>query len=368
MNIQGTYTNKGLALAAKTAAGACLRVTRVVGGNGHTTDIPNAAQLPEIRQTLAVGEARCAGDTAVLPVTLAAVELESSYTLTELGVYAEDPNEGEILYCVYRLDEPVTIQAGSDTVLRFYLRQTVSEDGGAQVLCSPAGLITESDCAPVRKMVLTTGTPQRHVTMPASELQDYLNALPRLLTEHHVITLSGTNSNIVYLNDFYGCGSLTFRADNLGDCVLTRKVTLKNCSALVTMEKLKWELGSNIPYGESCIFCSTSEVMARECSFTGYVPPDGEQVGRAATTVNRGYCEFWDCKFLNFEMVINCYGAGHVDIIETEVGREYGGSKYGVFTDFGGVAMLSDKVPATLGSGGNVTRNGGVIIQGGKFI
>ena len=32
MNIQGTYTNKGLALTAKTAAGACLRVIRVVGG------------------------------------------------------------------------------------------------------------------------------------------------------------------------------------------------------------------------------------------------------------------------------------------------------------------------------------------------
>ena len=55
MNIQGTYTNKGLALAAKTAVGACLRVTRVVGGSGHTPDIPKATQLPEIRQTLAVG-------------------------------------------------------------------------------------------------------------------------------------------------------------------------------------------------------------------------------------------------------------------------------------------------------------------------
>lgn len=368
MNIQGTYTNKGLALTAKTAAGACLRVTRVVGGSGHTADIPNAAQLSEIRQTLAVGEARCAGDTAVLPVTLAAVELGAAYTLTELGVYAEDPDEGEILYCVYRLDEPVTIQAGSDTVLRFYLRQTVSEGGGAQVLCSPSGLITESDCTPVRKMVLATSTPQRHVTMPASELQAYLDALSRLLTEHHVITLSGTCSRDIWVKDFYGSGSLTFRADNFGDCVFTRGFTLKNCSAPVIMEKLKWELGSNIPYGESCIYCSTSEVMARECSFTGYVSPDGGQVGRAATTVNRGYCDLWDCKFHNFEMVINCFGAGHVDIIETEVGGEYGGSKYGVFTDLGGVAMLSDKVPATLGSGGNVTRNGGVIIQDDKFI
>ena len=52
MNIQGTYTNKGLALTAKTAAGACLRVIRVVGGSGYTTDIPNAAALSEIRNEL----------------------------------------------------------------------------------------------------------------------------------------------------------------------------------------------------------------------------------------------------------------------------------------------------------------------------
>ena len=211
MNIQGTYTNKGLALTAKTAAGACLRVTRVVGGSGHTPDIPKAAQLSEIRQTLAVGEARCTGNTAILPVTLAAVGLESSYTLTELGIYAEDPDEGEILYCVYRLDEPASILAGGDTVLRFYLRQTVSKDGGAAVLCSPAGLITESDCAPVRKKVLTTGASSCAVTIPAAELQAYLDTLPRLLTEHYVITLSGTASEEVSVNGFYGCGSLMLR-------------------------------------------------------------------------------------------------------------------------------------------------------------
>ena len=175
MNIQGTYTNKGLALAAKTAAGACLRVTRVVGGSGHTTDVPNAVQLPEIRQTLAVGEARCTGNTAVLPVTLATVGQRSTYTLTELGVYAENPGEGEILYCVYRLDELVTIQAGSDTVLRFYLRQTVSKDGGAEVLCSPAGLITESDCGPVRRKVLAKIPANRTVTVPMEELADYIS-------------------------------------------------------------------------------------------------------------------------------------------------------------------------------------------------
>ena len=368
MNIQGTYTNKGLALTAKTAAGACLRVTRVVGGSGHTQDIPNAVQMSEIRQTLAVGEARCAGSTAVLPVTLAAVGLESSYTLTEFGIYAEDPDEGEILYCVYRLDEPTTIQAGSDTVLRFYLRQTVSKDGGAAVLCSPAGLITESDCAPVRQKVLATGASSHAVTIPAAELQTYLDALPRLLTEHHVIFLSGTNSDIVSVKDFYGCGSLSFRANSLGDCVFTRGVTVNNCSVPVTMIELKWELGANIQYGESCITCSSGEVFVRECSFDGYMSPEGVQVGRAASTTDRGYFYLRDCKFHNLEIVAMCYCAGHIDIIESEKRGEYSGNNIGAYTQFTGLVMLASGIPPTLGGTRNVINNGGAIMQDGKFI
>ena len=368
MNIQGTYTNKGLALTAKTAAGACLRVTRVVGGSGHTPDIPNAAQLPEIRQTLAVGEARCAGDTAVLPVTLAAAGQGATYTLTELGVYAEDPNEGEILYCVYRLDEQVTIQAGSDTVLRFYLRQTVSKDGGATVLCSPSGLITESDCGPVRKMVLAASVPKRYVALPASELQAYLDALPRLLTEQFVITLSGTHTQVIEVLDFYGCGSLTFRADNLEDCVLTRSIFVSNCRVPVMMEKLNWNLGSDIMQTESCILCSGGEVMAWECSFNGYVPPEGGMIGRGATTVNRAYFYLQDCKFHNLYIAANCHCAGHIDIIETDKGGEYSGNYIGVYNQYAGLVMLANGIPSTLGGTTNIMNNGGAIIQGGNFI
>lgn len=367
MNIQGTYTKKGLALAAKTAAGACLRVTRVVGGSGHTTDIPNAAALPEIRQTLAVGEARCAGSTAVLPVTLAAVGQKSTYTLTELGVYAEDPNEGEILYCVYRLDEPVTIQAGSDTVLRFYLRQTVSKDGGAAVLCSPAGLITESDCGPVRKKVLATDVPDRTDSIPASELQAYLDALPRLLTEHYVITLSGTASEEVSVNGFYGCGSLTICAADLGGCVFTRGISVNNCSVPVKMEKLKWAIGADVPQDECCITCSSCEVIARECSFNGYVSPAGDKTGRGATTINRAYLQLRDCQFRNLLVVVKCFGGGQIDVIEPNEKGEYRDNSVGAYTQFSGLIMLMSGIPSTLGGTGN-TIDGGAIVQDGKFI
>lgn len=368
MNIQGTYTNKGLALTAKTAVGVCLRVTRVVGGSGYTADIPNAAALPEIRQTLAVGEARCAGDTAVLPVTLAAVGLESSYTLTELGVYAEDPNEGEILYCVYRLDEPVTIQAGSDTVLRFYLRQTVSEDGGAMVLCSPAGLITESDCAPVRKKVLAVGVPQRDVTIPASELQAHLDALPRLLTEYHVITLSGTCSQIVYVKSFYGSGSLTLRADNLGDCIFTRSISVENCGVPVTLENLKWALGAEADPNTYCIECRGGHMTAQGCSFNGYVSTDGSTAGNGVNTYPNTSVVLGNCAFHDLQNTVHTYLGGHIEIYGNNPKTDYSGNSVGAYTYWNGLVMLGAGVPTTLGASTNYRNSGGAIIQDGKLI
>lgn len=362
MNIQGTYTNKGLALTAKTAAGACLRVTRVVGGSGHTPDISNAAQLPEIRQTLAVGEARCTGDTAVLPVTLAAVELEDSYTLTELGIYAEDPDEGEILYCVYRLDEPTTIQAGSDTVLRFYLRQTVSEDGGAAVLCSPAGLITESDCAPVRKKVLATDAPYRYVSIAAAELQSYINALPRLLTERHVITLSGTHSDIVSVNGFYGCGSLTFRANDLGDCVFTKEIEVTNCSIPVKMEKLKWELDDTASPNRYCIYCLQSAVYAERCSFNGRAK-DGRGVG----SYYLSFVLLANCAFHDLGSAVVTSWGGYAGVYGDNP-EEYGDNYAGVNQIRGGLILLGERVPDTLGGMYNLKNGMSAIIKDGKLI
>ena len=363
MNIQGTYTNKGLALTAKTAAGACLRVSRVVGGSGHTTDVLNAAALPEIRQTLTVGEACCTGDTAVLPVTLAAIELETSYTLTELGVYAEDPDEGEILYCVYRLDEPASILAGGDTVLRFYLRQTVSEDGGAAVLCSPAGLITESDCAPVRQKVLATGAPRRDVSLPASELQAYLDTLPRLLTEHYVITLSGTASEEVSVNGFYGCGSLMLRANNLGDCVFKRELRVLNCRLPVQMEKLKWELDETANKYRYCLPCQKSMVYADGCSFNGCA-----KNGRGVGAFYNSYAVLADCAFHDLECAASTSWGGFVGVFGDNPTADYSGNAVGVYLLLGGLALLGDHVPDTLGGAYNTKGGMNAIIKSGKFI
>lgn len=146
--------------------------------------------LADEKQTLTVGPAQTDGQTATLPVTLAEVRAGASYALTELGVYASDPDAGEMLYQVLRLDESRAIRAGGESVYRFYLRQTVGADG-VTVACSPAGLLIDEDLAPTRDKVQAVSVPSRSVTVAASELAAYIAALPRLLTEDLTVNITG---------------------------------------------------------------------------------------------------------------------------------------------------------------------------------
>ena len=147
MSFQGFYTTKGLALAAKIAAGTKLTITKVTAGSGETAK--TAAALAQEQQTLTAGTAAVSGETAVLPATLAETSVSAAYSLTELGVYAQDPDAGEILYQVFRLDKPVSLTAGGEDACRFYLKQTVGA-AGITVTCSPAGLLTDEDLVPLR--------------------------------------------------------------------------------------------------------------------------------------------------------------------------------------------------------------------------
>lgn len=237
MSIQGFYTNKGSALAAKIAGGlTALTVTRVVAGSGHTEDIPSATSLPDIKQTLAVGTAAVEGATATLPVTLAEALSTESYALTELGVYASDPDEGEILMQVYQLPTAREVVSGGESVLRFFLRQTIGAEG-AEVVCSPAGILLDGDLDPLRAAINARYTKQEtderlskkpdavmtnmeiHVAKTGSDttgdgseehpfltVQHAVDSVPKILNGHivKIIIHEGTYSENVSANGFSG--------------------------------------------------------------------------------------------------------------------------------------------------------------------
>lgn len=231
------------------------------------------------------------------------------------------------------------------------------------VLCSPAGLITESDCAPVRKMVLAVGAPQRYVTVPASELQVYLDALPRLLTEHHVITLSGTNSNIVSVKDFYGCGSLTLRADKVGDCVFTKDFIVENCSIPVEMERLKWELDETASPTTYCIDCNKSTIYANICSFNGHA-----KAGRGVASGGNSSAVLAGCALHDLQIAVEASWGGRIGVYGEDPKTECSGNAIGIYLRQGGLVLLGDLVPDLLGGTYNERNGMNAIIKGGKFV
>lgn len=231
MTLQGYYTNKGRALAAKVAGGtAALTITRVDAGSGHTADIPAATSLPDTEQTLTVGSAVVEDVTATLPVTLAEALSTVSYALTELGVYVSDPDEGEILFQVYQLGASAAVTAHGEGVLRFFLRQSIGAQG-VTVVCSPAGILLESDLAPVWTALAKKPDAQMsaltlHVAKTGSDttgdgsagnpyqtIQKALNTLPRYIgNDTDVVVHSGSYDEEVGFYGFGGSGQLTVRA------------------------------------------------------------------------------------------------------------------------------------------------------------
>lgn len=235
MSFQGFYTTKGLALAAKIAAGTKLTITKVTAGSGETAK--SAAALAQEKQTLTAGTAAVSGQSAVLPVTLAETAVSAAYSLTELGVYAQDPDAGVILFQVFRLEKPVTLTAGGENAYRFYLKQTVGA-AGITVTCSPAGLLTAEDI--VKKPDAILATTVLHVAKTGSDttgdgseaksfltIRKALKSLPKILVGSVTITVhEGTYDEAIVVSGFSGGGMLEIKGET-GKTVSVGTLTIR---------------------------------------------------------------------------------------------------------------------------------------------
>lgn len=95
-------TDKGLALLAKT--GVSVTVTKVKTGNGEyqtDADIGAMTELKSVKQEFQITSTQKKTDTTyAIKFVMSNKELAEDYLFTEIGIYASDPDEGEILYAV----------------------------------------------------------------------------------------------------------------------------------------------------------------------------------------------------------------------------------------------------------------------------
>ena len=98
-----TITAKGYALQAKLLSTDALVITRVVAGSGRVTagQLVNQTTVSGEKQNLSVESLSYdSKGNAIIKTSLNNKGLTSGYTCHQIGIYASDPDEGEILYAI----------------------------------------------------------------------------------------------------------------------------------------------------------------------------------------------------------------------------------------------------------------------------
>ena len=147
-------TDKGRALLAKLTQGNTLDITRAVAGAGYVTPgfLANQTEVPDPKQSLTFRPVsypetgKCA-----LPVELRNEGLATGYIATQVGIYATDPDEGEILFFISQAPEAnkgteipsATEMPGYSAEWTFYVQYGQAD--GVNVTVDPANTISREE-------------------------------------------------------------------------------------------------------------------------------------------------------------------------------------------------------------------------------
>lgn len=142
-------TNKGRVLQAKVEAGETLSLTKLTLGSGIIGEGQSLETLTDLvspEQNLGIAEKTALENGLTeIKATITNAGLEEGYYVRELGVFAQDPDEGEILYAVTTDTAPDYLPAqGSATVLsqEFAIYITTSNVNHIEATIDPTALAT----------------------------------------------------------------------------------------------------------------------------------------------------------------------------------------------------------------------------------
>ena len=144
-----TPTVKGYALQGKLLSSGTLNITKVKTGSGrvNTDELVNQTDVTNAVQELAIEALTYQNNgSALLQVLLDNYTLENGYDLNQIGIYADDPDEGEILYLIAQADEAEQIPSkteqptGYTCEWSFYL--SFGASAGINVTITPNAFLT----------------------------------------------------------------------------------------------------------------------------------------------------------------------------------------------------------------------------------
>lgn len=160
-----TKTEQGLALEQKLLIQAKpLRLVAARSGAGkvNPTQLAKQTAVSDPKQTLELRPVYLSEEnTATIPVMLSNAGLAEGYTLNQVGIYAEDPDGGEVLYIIAQTDmtSGESVPSASESVgysIDWNIAVKVSEASSIEVVVNEAGKLTlaQADALYVRTETL----------------------------------------------------------------------------------------------------------------------------------------------------------------------------------------------------------------------
>lgn len=154
---KSVITKKGFALISKAmvGVGGAITITSVKAGAGSVPveQLEDQTDVMNIKQTLTMQDPEYGVDTALIPVYLSNDGLTTAYELQQVGFYAEDPDEGEILYSIAQKAEPMTVPAEAEApgwALVWNFHFTMANETVIEVNLNPSAMARLKDL-PLRK-------------------------------------------------------------------------------------------------------------------------------------------------------------------------------------------------------------------------
>ncbi|WP_088186040.1 phage tail protein [Desulfosporosinus sp. FKA] len=164
-------TNNGLALQAKAEAGTTLTFTKVKIGDGQLGTGQTLETLTDLihpLENLPIASVSASGGLCTITATITNVGITQGFYVREVGLYATDPQLGEILYAVTNATVADYLPPNSATTVvnnQFDIVVVVGNATSITASISPSGLVTQDQFNTLESTVNT------HETVIASQTQ-----------------------------------------------------------------------------------------------------------------------------------------------------------------------------------------------------
>ena len=217
----------------------------------------------------------------------------------------------------------------------------------------------EAVIRPALEVIGSLGAPSRTVEVTAAELLNYINNLPRLLTEHLTIKVTGT-ATLDYLDviGLYGSGSLTIQVDADAEVIVQVRSRVDFCSVPVIMDGIKI-IGNNSLAGSVLVSSHGSFLTARNCM----IDREHDATKSAAVAISGSRLCLEQCQFTHCGPAFNCQENSILYAVDC-TGEN---NSFGVYA-YGGIVMLRG-TSQDLVSSINLSKAGGLIIgNDGKLL